>query len=528
LFEDEDFGGPTCPPSAASSRQPVDCEESTVITTILFDIGNALVHAAPPGAPVEGAARSLRALTGRYRLGAVTDAAGMTSTQVREALAGTGLAELLEVIVTPADVRADKPDPQGIRRALAELGAEPGEALFVGDSTVYAEAAQAVGVRFACTQPDRDPGIAVRAGLTADVGAYAAAAALLGPVDHIAAARARAHHERLTKPSGSLGRLETLGIQLAAISGVDPTPLPSPAAVAVFAADHGVVAEGVTPWPKEVTAAMVANFVAGGAAINVLARQAGATVTIIDVGVATDLDAVGVTGAPGLLRRAVRAGTANLATGPAMSRGEARIARDIGAEIATTLVSSGARALVTGDMGIGNTTAAAAVIAALTGRATDAVTGRGTGVDDDGLRRKKDVIATALARLPPNADPLTVLSHVGGLEIAALAGFVVGAASHRVPVVVDGVVSGAALLAAHADHPGVLPYVIAGHRSTEPGATAVLDHLGLDPVLDLGMRLGEGTGGCLALTILDAAARILQEMATFEAARIVPINDSTS
>jgi nicotinate-nucleotide--dimethylbenzimidazole phosphoribosyltransferase len=506
-----------------------------VITTILFDIGM-LVQAAPPGAPVdvlstrpvEGAVRSLRALTGRYRLGAVTDAAAMTSTQVREALANTGLAELLKVIVTSADVGATKPDPHCIRRALAQLGAEPAEALFVGDTTADAEAAHAAGVRFAYTQPDRDPGIAVRAALTADVGAYAAAAALLGSTDHTAAVGARAHHERLTKPSGSLGRLEILGIQLAAISGVDPPPLPSPAAVAVFAADHGVVAEGVTPWPREVTAAMVANFVAGGAAINVLARQAGATVTVIDVGIATDLDAMGVTGAPTLLRRAVRAGTANLATGPAMSPAEARSARDIGAEIATTLVSAGARALVTGDMGIGNTTAAAAVIAALTGRTADAVTGRGTGVDDDGFRRKTEVVATALARLPPNADPLTVLSHVGGLEIAALTGFIVGAASHRVPVVVDGVVSGAALLAAHADHPDVLPYVIAGHRSTEPGATAVLDHLCLHPALDLGMRLGEGTGGCLALNVLDAAARILREMATFEAARITPVKDSTA
>ncbi|MDT4962804.1 MAG: nicotinate-nucleotide--dimethylbenzimidazole phosphoribosyltransferase [Pseudonocardiales bacterium] len=494
-----------------------------MITTILF--GTTLVHAARP---VDGAARSLRALAGRYRLGVVADAAVMTGTQVRDALAATGLTDLVEVIARSPDVGAAKPDPHGIRHALAQLGAEPGEALFVGDTTADDEAAQAAGVRFAYTQPDRDPGIAVRAALTLDVGAYAAAAALLAPIDPAAAAGARAHLERLTKPSGSLGRLEILGIQLAAISGVDPPPLPSPAAVAIFAADHGVVAEGVTPWPREVTAAMVANFVAGGAAINVLARQVGATVTVIDVGIATDLDAMGVIGAPALLRRAVRAGTANIAAGPAMSLAEARIARDIGAEIATTLVSAGARALVTGDMGIGNTTAAAAVIAALTGQAADTVTGRGTGVDDEGLRRKTDVVGAALRRLPSDADPLTVLSHVGGLEIAALAGFIVGAASHRVPVIVDGVVSGAALLAAHADRPDVLPYVIAGHRSTEPGATAVLDRLGLDPVLDLGMRLGEGTGGCLALNILDAAARILHDMATFEAARITPVNDAAS
>ncbi|MGI8882349.1 MAG: nicotinate-nucleotide--dimethylbenzimidazole phosphoribosyltransferase [Jatrophihabitans sp.] len=503
-----------------------------MITTILFDLGDTLVHAAPPGTPVEslaarpvdGAVRTLQALSARYRLGAVTDTAVMTSPQVRQALAGSGLAELLEVIVTSVDVGAAKPDPRGVRSALAQLGAEPGETLFVGDTAADHAAAQHAGVRFASTGPDRDPGIAVRAALTADAGAYAAAAALLGPIDSPAGERARAHHEQLTKPRGSLGRLEALGIQLAAISGVDPPPVPAPAAVAVFAADHGVVAEGVTPWPQEVTAAMVANIVGGGAAINVLARQARATVTVVDVGVATDLDAFGRIDAPALVRRAVRAGTANLAAGPAMSDPEAQAARDIGAEIAASLVDAGARALVTGEMGIGNTTAAAAVIAALTGRAAHTVTGRGTGIDDDGFRRKTDIVAAALTRLPSDPDPLTVLAHVGGLEIAALAGFIVAGASHRVPVVVDGVVSGAALLAAHAAFPNVLDYVVAGHRSTEPGATAVLDHLGLDPALDLGMRLGEGTGACLALSVLEAAARILGEMATFDTAQITPTN----
>ncbi|MGI8697123.1 MAG: nicotinate-nucleotide--dimethylbenzimidazole phosphoribosyltransferase, partial [Mycobacteriales bacterium] len=376
------------------------------------------------------------------------------------------------------------------------------------------------GVRFAPTGPPHDPGLAVRAAIAAEAGAYATATALVGPVDEDAAGGARAHHDRLTKPSGSLGRLETLGIALAAISGEDPPPVPVPAAIAVFAADHGVVAEGVTPWPQEVTAQMVANLAAGGAAINVLARQAGATVTVVDVGVATDLDALGLADAPGLVRRRVRPGTANLAAGPAMSTADARAARDVGAEVAADLVAAGARALVTGDMGSGNTTGAAAVIAALTGRPAQAVTGRGTGVDDAGLRRKTRIVAAAVGRLPAGAEPLTVLAQVGGLEIAALAGFIVGAASHRVPVVIDGVVACAGLLAAAGDCPGVLPYVVAGHRSVEPGAGIVLDSLALRPVLDLGLRLGEGTGGCLALGVLEAAARILREMATFDVAGI--------
>ncbi|MBV8958371.1 MAG: nicotinate-nucleotide--dimethylbenzimidazole phosphoribosyltransferase [Actinobacteria bacterium] len=353
-----------------------------------------------------------------------------------------------------------------------------------------------------------------------DTGTYATRAAALEPINESAEASARAHHDRLTKPRGSLGRLESLGIQLAAISGEDPPPIPTPAAVAVFAADHGVLAEGVTPWPQEVTAQMVANFVAGGAAINVLARQMGATVTVVDVGVATDLDALGIPDVPHLLRRRVRSGTDNLAAGAAMSIEHATAARDVGAAVATQLVEGGARALVTGDMGIGNTTASAAVIAVLTGQPAHKVTGRGTGIDDAMLARKTEVVAQAVARVPAGADAATVLAEVGGLEIAALAGFIVAGASHRVPVVVDGVIAGAGVLAAHADCPAVLPYVLAGHRSTEPGATAVLDHLGLEPVIDLGLRLGEGSGACLALGPLEAAARILREMATFESAGV--------
>jgi nicotinate-nucleotide--dimethylbenzimidazole phosphoribosyltransferase len=351
---------------------------------------------------------------------------------------------------------------------------------------------------------------------------YAAALAAIVPVDESAARSAREHHLRLTKPPGSLGRVESLGVQLAAIAGTEPPPVPAPAAIAVFAGDHGVVAEGVTPWPQEVTAQMVANFVSGGAAINVLARQAGATVTVVDVGVATDLDALGLAGAPGLLRRRVRAGTANLAVAPAMTRDEVDQARDVGAEVASELVAGGARVLVTGEMGIGNTTAAAAVIASFTARAAADVTGRGTGIDDARLRRKIAVVEAAVARLPSTSrsDAAAVLAEVGGLEVAALAGFIVAGAAHRVPVVVDGVIAGAALLAAVADCADALPYVVAGHRSTEPGASVVLQHFGLEPVIDMGLRLGEGSGACLALGVLEASALILNEMSTFDAAGI--------
>jgi len=341
------------------------------------------------------------------------------------------------------------------------------------------------------------------------------AAAAVGDLDHGAARAAAEHHDRLTKPRGSLGRIEAIGVRLAAITGSCPPPVPAPAAVAVFAGDHGVLAEGVTPWPQDVTAQMVQNFLAGGAAINVLARHAEARVVVVDVGVATELDA-----APGLERRKVRAGTGNIAEEPAMAIDEARRAMDTGADVAARLVAAGAACLVTGDMGIGNTTPSAALVAAFTGRAAAEVTGRGTGIDDLTLARKVAAVEAGLARTPRLDDPLAVLASLGGLEIAALAGFVVGGAAARVPVVVDGVIAGAALLTAARLVPGVLPFCFAGHRSTEPAAAVVLDTLGMAPVLDLELRLGEGTGACLALPLLEAGAHILGEMATFDAAGV--------
>ncbi|MDP1819387.1 MAG: nicotinate-nucleotide--dimethylbenzimidazole phosphoribosyltransferase [Acidimicrobiales bacterium] len=505
-----------------------------MITTILFDIGDTLVRAAPPATaveglvaePLDGVLRTLQALSRTFRLGAVTDTAVMSEADIRRALTGTGIGELLPVIVTSADIGAAKPDPRGIVAALAALAVSADEALFVGDADVDAESAAASGVAFARVDPTTTLRDAVRAGIRAVAGPFVAAQALVGPVDVTAAAEASDHQDRLTKPSGALGQLEALGVQLAAIAGSDPPPRPRPGAVAVFAADHGVVADGVTPWPQEVTGQMVANFVAGGAAINVLARQAGATVTVVDVGVASDLDQLGLQGAANLLRRRVRPGTASLAHGPAMTTDDVHAALAIGADVAADLVAAGAAVLVTGEMGIGSTTASAAVIAALTGRPAADVTGRGTGIDDAMLEHKIAIIEGALARFPVGAaDPITVLAEVGGLELAALAGFIVGGASACVPVVVDGVIAGAALLAAVALEPAVLPYVIAGHRSTEPGATAVLEHLRLQPVLDLGLRLGEGSGACLALGVLDAAALVLAEMATFDSAGVKGAQD---
>ena len=344
--------------------------------------------------------------------------------------------------------------------------------------------------------------------------AFDEAAGRVVPTDPAAAAEAAARQGRLTKPAGSLGRLEVASVRLAAIARCCPPPVPEPAAVAVFAGDHGVLAEGVSPWPQEVTAQMVANFSTGGAAVNVLAAHVGAQVVVVDVGVATELPS-----APGLRRSKIRSGTANLAVEPAMSPAEATAALDVGAALAAELVDGGVRCLMTGDMGIGNTTPSAALIAAFTGQEPARVTGRGTGIDDQRWSHKVMVIEKALAR-SSDPDPLLRLASLGGLEIAALAGFVVGGAAAGVPVLLDGVIAGAAALVAAALAPECVGYLFAGHRSSEPGAAVALAHLGLDPLLDLDLRLGEGTGACLALPVLQAAAKILAQMATFESAGV--------
>jgi nicotinate-nucleotide--dimethylbenzimidazole phosphoribosyltransferase len=336
--------------------------------------------------------------------------------------------------------------------------------------------------------------------------------AAIRPLDAEAMAAARALHARLTKPAGSLGALEDLSVRLAGLAGACPPPLPAPSAVAVFAGDHGVHAQGVTPWPQEVTAQMVANILAGGAVVNAFARQVGASVTVVDVGVASTVD--------GPVVMNVRRGTRDMTVEPALTRDEAVAALEVGIRVAGDLVGSGARALLTGDMGIANTTPAAALIAAFTGASAAEVTGRGTGVDDETYARKVDVVHRALSLVPSEADAVEVLAAVGGLEHAALAGFILGGAARRVPVILDGVSAVAAALVAARLAPDCAGAMVAGHRSAEPGATVALRHLGLDPLVDLGMRLGEGTGAALALPIVAGAVRVLHEVATFDSAGV--------
>ncbi|MEV6678290.1 nicotinate-nucleotide--dimethylbenzimidazole phosphoribosyltransferase [Streptomyces erythrochromogenes] len=340
--------------------------------------------------------------------------------------------------------------------------------------------------------------------------------ASIRPLDAKALGEAWERQKRMTKPAGALGMLEIISAQLAGLSRVCPPPIPEPAAVAIFAGDHGVHAQGVTPWPQEVTTQMVANFLGGGAVCNAFANQVGAEVCVIDVGVAGDLPAT-----PGLLPRKVRPGTADLSTGPAMTREEAVAAIEVGIETARDLVAAGNKALLTGEMGIANTTVSAALISVFTGVDPSEVTGRGTGINDETHARKVEVVRRALELHQPDpADPIGVLAAIGGLEHAAIVGLLLGGASLRTPVILDGVSAGAAALVARAIAPESLSACIAGHRSAEPGHVAALNKLGLRPLVDLDLRLGEGTGALLALPLVQSAARAMHEVATFDSAGV--------
>jgi len=338
---------------------------------------------------------------------------------------------------------------------------------------------------------------------------------MIKPLDKKAMAEAQSRQNILTKPPGSLGRLEDLSVQLAGIQG-RPIPQIKDKAIFTLAGDHGVVAEKIGNWPQEITAQMVANFIHGGAGINVIARQVGARIVTVDMGVATDLES-----SPNLLVKKVGYGTQNIASGPAMTERQAQTAVETGIELVNAEAAKGLDIIGTGDMGIGNTTPSSAICAVITGKTVDEVTGRGTGLTDEQLAHKIRVIKQALATNHPDpSKPLEVLAKVGGFEIGGLAGVILGAAASCIPVVLDGFISGAAALIAVSLAPQVKNYLIAAHLSVESGHQIMLAHLGLEPLLDLHMRLGEGTGAALGIFLSETAARVLAEMATFAEAGV--------
>jgi nicotinate-nucleotide--dimethylbenzimidazole phosphoribosyltransferase len=335
------------------------------------------------------------------------------------------------------------------------------------------------------------------------------------PLDERAMAEARRRQDNLTKPQGALGQLESLSVQVAGIKG-DPSPRIVYKVIFTLAGDHGVTQEGVSAYLSEVTPQMVYNFLRGGAGINVLARHVGARVVVADLGVASFLKPH-----PDLKDKKVAMGTQNMAKGTAMGREEAICSIEAGIELVADELSKGVDILGTGDMGIGNTTPASAITAVLTGADVTTVTGRGTGLDDEGWRKKVKVIQKALEINQPNPkDPIDVLSKVGGFEIGGIAGVILAGAKYRIPVVIDGFISSAAALIATSLSPQAKPYLIASHQSTEQGHRIILEHLGLKPLLNLDLRLGEGTGAALGIFLVEASLKILDEMATFAEAGI--------
>ena len=335
--------------------------------------------------------------------------------------------------------------------------------------------------------------------------------------DDAAREQARARQQQLTKPTGALGRLEDLSIWLAGMQGYCPPEAPKRVRVVIFAGDHGVASAGVSAYPAEVTAQMVANFVAGGAAVNVLADRVGARVRVVDIAVAHE--AVDVPA--DVTKWHVRKASGRIDIEDALTVDETEQAIEVGRRLADDEIDIGADLLIPGDMGIGNTTPAAVLIGVRTGNAAAVVTGRGTGIDDATLDHKRAVVAAAMARAAAKSgDPVALLSTAGGADIAAMAGFLAQAAVRRTPVVLDGVVSGAAALVAEQLAPGAKAWWCAGHRSVEPAHGLALRQLGLEPLVDLGLRLGEGTGALLAVPLLGAAADTLARMATFDEAQV--------
>jgi nicotinate-nucleotide--dimethylbenzimidazole phosphoribosyltransferase len=494
--------------------------DSLPLDAVAFTADALLAPAVDPsvGDPARpGARRLVQALTDQGLRTPVIPSRGEEPGSVMALLTSIGF-DPLPVLQPgpPAPAVPGQPD-SALLQALASIAAPERILVVTGAEDPVRPDVAAHFAGAVSTGPDQPLAKAVLAWLSARVGMVGAAATLIAPLDVASSEAAAQLHLQLTKPPGSLGRVEDLGIQLAGISGQVPPPAPYPATVAIFAGDHGVHAQGVSPWPQEVTAQMVVNFLNQGAAINVLAHQVGAEVVVVDVGVAADLPS-----AQGLLERKLAYGTRDLALEPALDDALMWRALDIGAEVAAGLVAQGTRCLLTGDMGIANTTPSTALVVALTGRRAGDITGAGAGLDEAAVPLKATIVAEAAARARGlhGDNALGILGEVGGFEHAALVGYILAGAALGVPVVIDGVIAASALLVASRLVPGVEASAIAGHRSVERGSSAVLEDLAMQPVMDLDLRLGEGTGAVLALPVLDAATRIMAEMATFDQAGV--------
>lgn len=480
---------------------------------ILFDLGNTLIKQANPGTPYEvlevellpGVEKLLAALHGQLQLGIVSNTESISADQIREKLKEVGIDHFFDVVIATAELGIHKPDPRPIESAISFLNQEAGRCLYIGDTESDLQAATAAGCAFVYTGPN----------IYQTLEQYslnslcALDRALRSPLhfsnSHVATVQKR--FDELAKPVGSLGRIETIVAQIAGITHSD-LPSVDPAAVAVFAADHGVASDGsVTPWPQAITGLMLEVMGEGKAAISVIADLGDVYCQYINVGALTDARSRNVR------NQRVVSGTRDFRFDNAMLHQEVIAAMEIGASTAERLVAGGSRSLCTGELGIGNTTSSAALIAHFFGCSALEVTGRGSGIDDEIFASKKEVVQTLINKTVATVDPIDVLAEIGGCEIAALVGFILRGATMQVPIILDGLITLAAATVAQNLRSEVQHFLIASHRSTEPAASIALAHLGLDPLLDLDLRLGEGTGAALSLPILRTGCKLLLRMA---------------
>jgi nicotinate-nucleotide--dimethylbenzimidazole phosphoribosyltransferase len=480
---------------------------------VLFDLGNTLIAQENPGMPYQdlkvqvlpGVQQLLDELHGKVKLGIVSNTKTITAADIKSKLQTVGLDKYFESIIATAEFGAHKPDPAPITAAIEQLKCSAERTLYIGDIETDKQAALAAGAHFAYAGPNLYESIKQYALHSDSAFERAINTRSTFSQEHFEAVRKE--FDGLAKPVGSLGRLENIAAQIAGITH-SHTPTVDPAAIALFGADHGIAADdSVTPWPQAITGMMLEVMGDNKAAVSVLADVADVYVQIINVGAVTDSKSQQVR------NERVASGTADIRTDDAMSDAVVRAALEVGAQTAERLIAGGSRCLVTGEVGIANTTPSAALIAHFTETTAEQVTGRGSGIDDQTYARKVEIVRHLIEKTKNEKDPFKTLAQIGGIEIAALTGYILRAASLQIPVVLDGVITLAAATIAKAISPDINQFLIAGHSSSEPGSRIAIAHLQIQPILDLELRLGEGTGALLAIPIIRSACQALSRMA---------------
>ena len=480
---------------------------------VLFDLGNTLIKQENPGTPHEslavellpGVEQLLKELKGNVRIGIVSNTQSITATEIKKKLATVGIEHYFDVVIATADIGIHKPDPAPITAAIKALAVKPERTIYIGDIETDLQAARAAGTEFAYTGPDIYK--SVHQYLLHSDSALDRAIHTQPTFSEAHAVAVKKEFDALAKPVGSLGKLETVGAQIAGITH-SYTPTVDPAAIAVFGADHAIAAdESVTPWPQAITGMMLEVMGENKAAVSVLAEVADVYCQYINVGTLSD------SASKAVRNERVTSGTKNIRNTDAMTYQEVIAAMNVGAQTAERLIAGGSRSLCTGEVGIGNTTASAALIAHFAQASAQNVTGRGSGIDDATYVRKVEIVAQLITKTKNEVDPIKVLAQIGGFEIAALTGYILRATSLQIPVVLDGVITLAAATVANAIKPNTTKFLIAGHCSSEPGSTIALKHLGLNPILALDLRLGEGTGALLSIPIIRSACQVISKMA---------------